>query len=140
MAVSDRGVCQIDFDDSPEILKLRLAKNFPNAELVSDDPTITAIISQIIAFLETPKLGFSLPLDIQGTAFQQRVWNVLRDIRPGTTVSYGDIAKQIGNPKAARAVAQACGSNKIAVAIPCIESFKKMVGLVVIDGALIGRN
>ena len=74
-----------------EILKDRLVVNFPNAELVSDDPTITAIVSQTVAFLETPKLGFSLPLDIKGTAFQQRVWNALRDIRPGTTVSYADI-------------------------------------------------
>lgn len=129
VAVSDRGVCRIDFDDSPEILEARLAENFSNAELVSDDPTITAIISQAIAFLETPKLGFSLPLDIQGTAFQQRVWSVLQDIRPGTTVSYGDIAEQIGNPKAARAVAQACGSNKIAVAIPCHRVIQKNGGL-----------
>jgi AraC family transcriptional regulator of adaptative response/methylated-DNA-[protein]-cysteine methyltransferase len=125
VAVSDRGVCRIDFDDSQEILKARLDENFPNAELISDDPTIAAIISEMIAFLETPKLGFSLPLDIQGTAFQQQVWNALRDIRPGTTVSYVDIAKQIGNPKAARAVAQACGSNRIAVAIPCHRVIRK---------------
>ena len=125
VAVSDRGICRIDLDDSPEILKARLDENFPNAELISNDPTFTSIISQTIAFLEAPKLDFSLPLDIQGTAFQQRVWNALRDIRPGTTVSYGDIAKKIGNPSAARAVAQACGSNKIAVVIPCHRVVRK---------------
>ncbi len=125
VAVSDRGVCRIDFDDSPEILKARLDENFPNAELISDDPTISSIISQTVAFLETPELEYALPLDIQGTAFQQQVWQALRDIRPGTTVSYGDIAKQIGNPKAGRAVAQACGSNSIAVAIPCHRVVRK---------------
>jgi len=125
VAVSDRGVCRIDFDDSPEILKSRLAENFPKAELISDDPAISSIISKTVAFLEAPELGFALPLDIQGTAFQQRVWQALRDIRPGTTVSYGDIAKQIGNPKAVRAVAQACGSNSIAVAIPCHRVVRK---------------
>lgn len=125
VAVSDRGVCRIDFDDSPEILKARLDENFPNAELISDDPTISSIISQTVAFLETPELEYALPLDIQGTAFQQQVWQALRDIRPGTTVSYGDIAKQIGNPKAVRAVAQACGSNSIAVAIPCHRDVRK---------------
>ena len=125
VAVSDRGVCRIDFDDSPEILKARLDENFPNAELISDDPTISSIISQTVAFLETPELEYALPLDIQGTAFQQQVWQALRDIRPGTTVSYGDIAKQIGNPKAVRAVAQACGSNSIAVAIPCHRVVRK---------------
>jgi AraC family transcriptional regulator of adaptative response/methylated-DNA-[protein]-cysteine methyltransferase len=125
VAVSDRGVCRIDFDDSPEILKARLDENFPNAELISDDPTISSIISQTVAFLETPELEYALPLDIQGTAFQQQVWQALRDIRPGTTVSYGDIAKQIGNPKAVRAVAQACGSNSIVVAIPCHRVVRK---------------
>jgi len=125
VAVSDRGVCRIDFDDSPEILKARLDENFPNAELISDDPTISSIISQTVAFLETPEFEYALPLDVQGTAFQQQVWQALRDIRPGTTVSYGDIAKQIGNPKAVRAVAQACGSNSIAVAIPCHRVVRK---------------
>ena len=84
-----------------------------------DDPEIKTIIAETIAFLKAPDRGLGLPLDIQGTAFQHQVWAALQDIQPGTTVSYGEIARQIGNPKAARAVAGACASNNIAVAIPC---------------------
>jgi AraC family transcriptional regulator of adaptative response/methylated-DNA-[protein]-cysteine methyltransferase len=119
VAVTERGVCQIDFDDTPKNLKTRLETNFPKARLQGDDPTITTVISQTLAFLEAPEKGFALPLDVQGTAFQQRVWAALRNIRPGATASYAEIAQQIGNPKAARAVAQACATNNIAVAIPC---------------------
>jgi len=119
VAVTERGVCQIDFDDSSEILKMRLGNNFPKASLLDEDSTITKIIEQTLTFLEVPVQKFDIPLDIQGTAFQRRVWKALQDIQPGTTASYGDIAKNIGNPKAARAVAQACASNNIAIAIPC---------------------
>lgn len=92
---------------------------FPEAKSQENDPTFTTIVSQTLAFLEAPEQGFTLPLDVQGTAFQRRVWAALQNIQPGSTASYAEIAKQIGNPKAARAVAQACASNKIAVAIPC---------------------
>ena len=119
VAVTGRGICRIDFGDDPEILEMRLAANFPRAEIQADDPVITSIIAQTIAFLEAPGKGLELPLDIQGTAFQQRVWSALQQIQPGTTASYAEIAAQIGNPKAARAVAQACAANKLAVAIPC---------------------
>ena len=119
VAVTDRGICRIDFDDTPEILKTRLKNNFPKAGLQEDDPGIRTIIAQTIAFLEAPERGLALPLDVQGTAFQHRVWAALRNIPSGATVSYGEIAEQIGNPKAARAVAGACASNNIAVAIPC---------------------
>jgi AraC family transcriptional regulator, regulatory protein of adaptative response / methylated-DNA-[protein]-cysteine methyltransferase len=85
----------------------------------------------VITFIETPQLGLDLPLDIQGTAFQQRVWQALQSIPPGTNASYSEIAEQIGNPKAVRAVARACATNQIAVAIPC----HRVVGS---DGSLKG--
>jgi AraC family transcriptional regulator, regulatory protein of adaptative response / methylated-DNA-[protein]-cysteine methyltransferase len=119
VAVTERGICQIDFADTPEVLETRLEERFSKADLRRDDPRITAIVSQTVAFLEAPAPDFSLPLDVQGTAFQKRVWAALQEIQPGKTVSYSDIAQRIGNPKAARAVARACASNKIAVAIPC---------------------
>jgi AraC family transcriptional regulator of adaptative response/methylated-DNA-[protein]-cysteine methyltransferase len=119
IAVTERGICKIDFGDTPEILKSRLETNFPEAELQEDDQTISTIIALTLAFLEAPEGGFALPLDVQGTAFQRRVWAALQNIQAGTTASYGEIAKLIGKPKAARAVAQACASNNIGVAIPC---------------------
>jgi AraC family transcriptional regulator of adaptative response/methylated-DNA-[protein]-cysteine methyltransferase len=125
VALTDRGICRIDIDDSPEILQSRLISSFPEAKLLADDPTITSIISQTLEFLEAPKDGLDLPLDIQGTAFQRRVWAALQDINPGTTASYSEIAEMIGNPKAARAVAQACASNNLAVAIPCHRAVRK---------------
>src|SRR5690606_40886551 len=77
------------------------------------------LVAQVVGFIEAPALGLSLPLDVRGTAFQERVWQVLRELPPGTTASYAEIAQRIGAPKAVRAVAQACGANSIAVAIPC---------------------
>jgi AraC family transcriptional regulator of adaptative response/methylated-DNA-[protein]-cysteine methyltransferase len=76
-------------------------------------------MAQVVGFIEAPALGMNLPLDVRGTAFQERVWQALRKIPPGTTISYADLAERIGSPKAVRAVAQACGANRIAVAIPC---------------------
>ena len=119
VAATDRGICRIEFGDAPKALRARLKTSFPQAELQANDPNFQKLLVQVLGFLEKPEQGLGLPLDIQGTAFQRRVWTALQDIPAGTTVSYGDIADQIGNPKAARAVAQACGSNNIAVAIPC---------------------
>lgn len=129
IAATEQGVCKIDFDDTPEILLTRLKTNFPKAKLQDNDPTFTTIVSQTLAFLESPKQGFTLPLDVQGTAFQRRVWAILQTIQPGSTASYTEIAKRIGNPKAARAVAQACASNKIAIAIPCHRVIRSDSGL-----------
>jgi O-6-methylguanine DNA methyltransferase len=91
---------------------------------------ITKVCKQIVES-DKPQQGLDLPLDIQGTAFQQRVWQVLQEIPPGITASYSEIAQQIGNPRAVRAVARACASNQIAVAIPC----HRVVGS---DGSLKG--
>ncbi len=119
VATTAKGICAIDLADSPDALRERLHARFPNAKLIQDDPNFRALVSHVLAFLQSPHEGLDLPLDVQGTAFQRRVWMALREIPPGSTASYGDIAARIGNPRAARAVAQACASNPIAVAIPC---------------------
>jgi AraC family transcriptional regulator, regulatory protein of adaptative response / methylated-DNA-[protein]-cysteine methyltransferase len=119
VAATERGICAIDFGDSSDQLIEVLRSRFPNAQLQEPDPTFAEWVTQVIRFIETPHQGLTLPLDIQGTAFQQRVWKALQEVLPGTTVSYADVAERIGNPKAVRAVARACASNTLAVAVPC---------------------
>ena len=119
VAATASGICAIDIADSPDDLRARLRARFPKANLVEDDPNFQVLVSQVLAFMESPQDGLDLPLDVQGTAFQRRVWMALREIPPGSTVSYGEIAARIGYPRAARAVAGACAANPIAVAIPC---------------------
>ena len=119
IAATPHGICAIDFGDNPRVLEERLRARFPEAEIKAGDVTFATWVEQVLAFLDVPGRGLDLPLDIQGTAFQRRVWMALRDIPAGSTASYADIADRIGHPKAARAVAQACASNPIAVAIPC---------------------
>ena len=119
VATTEQGICRIDLGDTPEILQERLRVEFPEADLQTGGEGFSAVVAEVLALLEAPERGLSLPLDIQGTAFQRRVWTALQDIPAGTTASYGDVAAKIGSPKAARAVAQACASNHIAVAIPC---------------------
>jgi len=92
---------------------------FPHATLIGGNRGFEQTIATVIAAVEAPALGLDLPLDIRGTAFQERVWRALRDIPPGTTASYADIARTIGAPRSTRAVARACGANPVAVAIPC---------------------
>jgi AraC family transcriptional regulator of adaptative response/methylated-DNA-[protein]-cysteine methyltransferase len=105
--------------DDPLQLVRDLQDQFPKANLIGDDGDYEDMVAKIIGLIETPSVGLDLPLDIRGTAFQQRVWKALQQIPVGTTASYADIAKSIGMPKAVRAVAQACGANSLAVAIPC---------------------
>jgi AraC family transcriptional regulator of adaptative response/methylated-DNA-[protein]-cysteine methyltransferase len=120
IATTPHGICAIDFGASAERLKEGLYRRFPKAEFQDPDPDFTARIAQVLTFLEDPFPGhLDLPLHIQGTAFQRRVWLALQEIPPGETASYAEIASRIGNPKAARAVALACAANPIAVAIPC---------------------
>ncbi len=119
VAATPEGVCRIAFGDSPEILQVRLKADFPEAILKSNDPEFKTIVSQVLAFLEAPEKEWTLPLDLQGTAFQKRVWAALQTIPAGSTASYAEIAREIGNPKAARAVAQACAANPVAVVVPC---------------------
>lgn len=118
-AQSNKGVCSILIGDDPEGLVRELEKQFPNANLIGNEPRYEQLVAKVVGLIEQPGLGLDLPLDIRGTAFQQRVWRILQQIPPGSTASYSEIAKKIGMPKAVRAVAQACGANELAVAIPC---------------------
>jgi AraC family transcriptional regulator of adaptative response/methylated-DNA-[protein]-cysteine methyltransferase len=119
VACSDKGICAITLGDDPDALLRDLQDRFPRAHLVGGEGEFERLVARVVGFVEAPRLGLDLPLDVQGTAFQQRVWQALREIPVGQTASYADIAARIGVPKAVRAVAQACAANKIAVAIPC---------------------
>jgi AraC family transcriptional regulator of adaptative response/methylated-DNA-[protein]-cysteine methyltransferase len=131
VASSDKGVCSILIGDDPQALAEDLQRRFGKATLVGDDPQFATLVALVVGFVEAPKLGLDLPLDVRGTAFQQRVWQALRAIPAGSTASYADIAAAIGSPKAVRAVAGACAANPIAVAIPCHRVLRN-------DGALSG--
>jgi AraC family transcriptional regulator of adaptative response/methylated-DNA-[protein]-cysteine methyltransferase len=119
VAASDRGICAIRFGDDPDALLRGLKDAFPEAELAGADPSFERLVASVVGLIETPASGSSLPLDVRGTAFQQRVWQALREIPVGSTATYAEIARRIGRRKAVRAVAQACAANEIAVAIPC---------------------
>lgn len=119
VAATDQGICAIEFGDNADTLPELIQTRFPNAEFNRDDIEFQTLVKEVVDFIESPEDTFQLPLDIQGTAFQQQVWEVLREIKPGETVSYTDVAARIGKPNAVRAVASACASNKLAVVIPC---------------------
>ena len=119
IAKSDKGVCAILLGDDPDALLRDLQDRFPKARLIGGDASFEALVAKVVGLIEAPGIGLALPLDVRGTAFQQRVWAALRDIPAGATVTYSDIAKKIGDPKSARAVAGACAANALAVAIPC---------------------
>jgi AraC family transcriptional regulator of adaptative response/methylated-DNA-[protein]-cysteine methyltransferase len=131
VAASERGICSILIGDDPDALARELQDRFPNADLSGGDAEFERLVARVVGFVEAPRIGLDLPLDVRGTAFQQRVWQALREIPPGSTASYGEIAARIGAPKSARAVAQACASNTLAVAIPCHRVVRN-------DGALSG--
>lgn len=131
VASSAKGVCAIAIADAPEPLLLALQDRFPAAQLIGDEPGFELLVARVIALVESPKLGLDLPLDVQGTVFQQRVWQALGEIPCGTTVTYSELASRIGMPKAVRAVASACAANTLAVAIPCHRVVRQ-------DGALSG--
>lgn len=119
VAQSNRGVCAILLGDDPDALVHDLQDKFPRANLIGADHDFEQLIAKVVGFIEAPAIGLDLPLDLRGTAFQQRVWMALRKIPAGSTASYAEIAQRIGAPKSFRAVAQACGANSLAVAIPC---------------------
>jgi AraC family transcriptional regulator, regulatory protein of adaptative response / methylated-DNA-[protein]-cysteine methyltransferase len=119
VASSDKGVAAILMGDNPEALVRDLQDRFPSARLIGGDADYEQLVARVVGFIEAPQIGLDLPLDVRGTAFQRRVWQALREIPPGKTASYAEIARAIGAPKAVRAVAGACASNNIAVAIPC---------------------
>ena len=119
VAQSQRGVCAILLGDDPGKLVRDLQDQFPKAELIGADQGFEQLVAHVVGFVEAPALGLDLPLDLRGTAFQERVWQALREIPAGSTASYAQIAERIGAPTSFRAVAQACGANHLAVAIPC---------------------
>ncbi|MDB5849708.1 MAG: bifunctional DNA-binding transcriptional regulator/O6-methylguanine-DNA methyltransferase Ada [Rhodoferax sp.] len=131
VAQSQQGICAILLGPDPDALLRDLQDQFRKARLIGGDAAFEQLMAQVVGFIEAPALGLNLPLDVRGTAFQERVWQALRKIPPGTTASYAQIAEAIGAPKAVRAVAQACGANRIAVAIPCHRVIRH-------DGALSG--
>ncbi len=119
VAQSGKGVCAITLGDDPAALARDLQDRFPRANLIGADAGFEHTVRQVIALVDQPSAGLDLPLDIRGTAFQQRVWQALRAIPAGETRSYTQIAEAIGSPKAVRAVAGACAANALAIAIPC---------------------
>lgn len=119
VAATEKGVCAIALGDDPDVLLRDLQDRFPKAKLVGGDKDFERLVATVVGFVEEPTRGLDLPLDLRGTAFQRRVWDALRAIPPGSTVSYSELAQRIGRPKAVRAVAQACAANALAVAIPC---------------------
>lgn len=131
VARSSKGVCAILLGDDPDALVRDLQDRFPKANLIGGDAAFETVVAKVVGFVDAPAIGLDLPIDMRGTAFQQRVWQALRTIPVGNTVSYAEVARRIGEPKAVRAVAQACGANAIAVAIPCHRVVRN-------DGALSG--
>jgi AraC family transcriptional regulator of adaptative response/methylated-DNA-[protein]-cysteine methyltransferase len=129
VARSEQGVCAILLGDDPDALARDLERRFPRAVLIGGDPAFEEMVAKVVGFVEAPGTGLDLPLDVRGTAFQQRVWRALRDIPVGRTATYADVAKRIGAPTAVRAVAQACGANPLAVAIPCHRVIRNDGGL-----------
>lgn len=119
VAQSERGICAILLGDDPDALVRELQDRFPRANLIGGDRHFEQVVATVVGFVESPEIGLHLPLDVRGTTFQQRVWRALRSIPPGKTVTYTQLAKRIGMPTAIRAVASACASNALAVAIPC---------------------
>jgi AraC family transcriptional regulator of adaptative response/methylated-DNA-[protein]-cysteine methyltransferase len=119
VARSDRGICAISLGDDADALVRELQDRFPNATLIGGDAEFERWVAKVVGLVEAPRIGLDLPLDVRGTAFQQRVWQALRDVPAGETLSYRELAQRIGAPNAVRAVAGACAANTLAVAIPC---------------------
>jgi AraC family transcriptional regulator of adaptative response/methylated-DNA-[protein]-cysteine methyltransferase len=131
VAQSKKGVCAILIGDDSQRLVRDLQDRFPKANLIGDESHYQELIAKVVGLIEKPGVGLGLPLDIRGTAFQQRVWKALQQVPPGSTATYAEIAAKIGMPKAVRAVAQACGANALAIAIPCHRVIRS-------DGSLSG--
>ena len=129
VACSEAGVCAILLGDDSEALVRDLQHRFPRANLLGADPGCERYMAAVVGFVQAPALGLDVPLDVRGTAFQQRVWQALRHIPAGQTASYTDIARAIGSPQAVRAVASACAANALAVAIPCHRVVRSDGGL-----------
>ncbi|HEY0713096.1 MAG TPA: bifunctional DNA-binding transcriptional regulator/O6-methylguanine-DNA methyltransferase Ada [Polyangia bacterium] len=119
VAATERGVCAILIGDTPEALRRDLEHRFPRADRRPAGPSFAALIEDVVGVVDGHRPPETLPLDVRGTAFQQRVWQALQRIPAGSTLSYTALAARLGVPRGARAVARACATNPIAVAIPC---------------------
>jgi AraC family transcriptional regulator of adaptative response/methylated-DNA-[protein]-cysteine methyltransferase len=124
VATSPAGVCAISLGDDPSSLAQDLLHRFPKAELIDNDRELWQLVAKVVGFIEAPADGLDLPLDIQGTPFQQKIWQALREIPLGDTVSYSELARRLGIPKSVRAVAGACAANSLAVAVPCHRAIR----------------
>ena len=131
VARSAKGVCAVLMGDSPSLLERDLRQRFPQVRLFGSHAHTESLAAEVARVVENPRLGLDLPLDVRGTAFQQRVWRALRQIAAGCTVSYAEVARRVGAPRSVRAVAQACAANPLAVLIPCHRVVRH-------DGALSG--
>ncbi len=129
VAATARGICAVLMGDDPELLVRDLQDRFPKADLIGADAAFERSVALVVGLVEAPRIGLDLPLDLRGTAFQQRVWAALRAIPAGETVSYTELAQRIGSPAAVRAVAGACAANPVAVAIPCHRVVRSDGGL-----------
>lgn len=129
VAATAKGICAISLGAEVQTLEAEFLCRFPNADAQPGDAAFAATVAAVAAFVDAPGQGLSLPLDIRGTAFQQRVWAALREIPAGKTASYARIAETIGAPKAVRAVGSACAANTLAVAIPCHRAVRQDGGL-----------
>jgi AraC family transcriptional regulator of adaptative response/methylated-DNA-[protein]-cysteine methyltransferase len=133
VAASERGLCAILLGDDAQILQKDLRRRFPRAQLQAGDGHFARPLARVIRALQRPTLAVRLPLDLQGTVFQRRVWQALRAVPAGSTVSYAQLARRIGRPHAARAVGQAIGANPVAVLVPCHRVIRS-------DGSLCGYH
>lgn len=131
VARSAKGVCAILLGDGPGVLERDLRQRFARVRLLGRDADAQSLAVEVARVIENPRLRLDVPLDLRGTAFQQRVWRALREIAVGSTTSYAQVARRIGAPRSARAVAQACAANPLAVVIPCHRVVRG-------DGALSG--
>ncbi len=131
VAASTRGVCALWLGNNADALARDLHARFPRARLAAGDRKFSQWVARAVSLVDVPTRGANLPLDVRGTAFQQRVWQALQKIPPGATATYTQIAQRIGQPNAVRAVASACAANPLAVAIPCHRAVR-------VDGGLAG--
>jgi AraC family transcriptional regulator of adaptative response/methylated-DNA-[protein]-cysteine methyltransferase len=131
VARSERGLCAVLFGDDEAELQRDLQSRFPRATVAEQPEALGKLADAVVAYIESPKRGLDVPLDVRGTDFQRTVWQALQEIPAGSTASYSDIAARIGQPTAMRAVAQACGANALAVVIPCHR-------VVTVDGKVTG--
>ena len=131
VGATESGICFVGFAEPDGALLGDLRRRLPDATIVADDAGLAETVQAIVDFIEEPKAALALPLDLRGTAFQQRVWNALRQIPPGETRTYSQLAQMVGAPKAVRAVARSCATNPVSLAVPC----HRVIGS---DGTLTG--